>query len=120
MHDRIVSVQKRVTVSAGGALAATDIECSFIGELLGIWLINSDLAVTGDVTIKDKKTGNTIWATSDIGNEGQISPLVTAQSIAGAALTAYVPPIVDGDMTITIANGGVSTSATFRFYIRQA
>lgn len=106
-------VRINVTTDASGDATATAVGPVF-GRLLG-YLYNGGLDASATITIKDEKTGATIF-THTTGTEGTpvfLRPTTIVATNAGAAITAADtapnvnrPITVNGRLTVTVAGGG--------------
>jgi hypothetical protein len=123
----VVRIEVDLTTTAGGVVDATAIGSAW-GRLVGVFY-NGGLDASATVTLKDAKTGATLF-THTTGTEGTpatIHPTDIVTDKAGADLTpAATAPnvrrdiVVSGRMTITVAGGGNAETGKYAFLVDES
>ena len=112
-----------VTVNASGDAVAYTAE-PVNGFLLGLAYVKTDYANGVDFTITAETGGAAIWTGTDVNASTAIYPRAQVYSTAGAGPTydgtrqvCEPVPLANERIKIVVANGGVSTTGTFHFYV---
>lgn len=122
----VVRIEVALTTASDGSVPETVIGAAF-GRLVGV-LYDGGLDASGTVTLKDFKTGNTLF-TLTTGTEDTpvfMRPTCAIVDAAGAAISAAdtAPNInrdikVGGKLTITVASGGDAETGKIAFLIDE-
>lgn len=105
------------TGSNGSAAGNSDSD-SFIGEITGIYVnYAADCPATADVTIKDKRTGVTIWTLNNVATDVYKVPAIAAVDSADANLLSAAtngvharPYHVDQGVNVNVAQANSATN----------
>lgn len=112
-----VTVGVTTTGSAGSGAGNADSD-AFVGEIVGLY-INHDAnaPATTDITVKDKRTGVTIFNLNNSATDIYVTPRATAVTSANAAILSAeanglhpVPYVVDQGINVAVAGGNSITN----------
>jgi hypothetical protein len=112
----------RLTFSTDGDGAATASHVPEFAKLYAVEWLDGDLAngVDATVTITNRATGvdRTVLTLTNADNDAFYHVGAGVYDAAGGTIAgSYVPVIVDGTLTVTVANGGSAKAGGIRFYL---
>lgn len=113
MGSEIRTIEVRVTTTGGAGVATgSGISEAFKGFIWDVWLdYHASAPVTTDVTIKSTQRGDTILAVSNNKTDGRYAPRMAEHDSVGASLGAGAYPLVNGSVTIDVAQCDALTDA---------